>query len=151
MTTQNDIEQLASYAAEQAQRVIRKIPLLGPVSWLMMNDPATRHAFFADLEWRVMPPLVLEQAKLFMRGEMPTAFVTWAYLSDPVAERYGKPPFRLAPGDWKSGENVFLVDLIAPYGGAQEVLDDLKKTVLAGKTIHQVAPQSTDGTRILTL
>lgn len=134
-------EQLARFAAEQAQRVIRKIPLLGPVSWLMMNSPASRHAFLADLEWRVMPPLVLDQAKLYMKDEMPTAFATWAYLSDAVIERYAQPPFHLAPADWKSGDKIFLIDVIAPYGGATDVIADLKSTVLAGKTIHQLGPR----------
>lgn len=151
MTNPTNTEQLAKFAAEQAQRVIKKIPLLGPVSWLMMNNPSTRHAFFADLEWRVMPPLVLEQAKLYMKGEMPTAFVTWACLSDAVAERYARPPFHLAPGDWNSGERVFLIDLIAPYGGAADVLADLKQTVLAGKTIHQLAPNAAATTEVITL
>ncbi|KJK22738.1 RTX toxin-activating protein C [Burkholderiaceae bacterium 16] len=151
MTTSTDTEQLAKFAAEQAQRVIKKIPLLGPVSWLLMNNAPTRHIFFADLEWRVMPPLILEQAKLYMKGEMPTAFVTWAYLSDTIAERFAKPPYHLAPGDWKSGDNLFLIDLIAPYGGAKDVLDDLKQTALAGKTIHQLAPESMTAAQIITL
>lgn len=151
MTTPTDTEKLAQFAADQAHRVIKKIPLLGPVSWLMMNTPATRHAFLADLEWRVMPPLVLEQAKLFMRGDMPTAFVTWAYLSDDVIARYAKPPFHLAPSDWKSGEKTFLIDVVAPYGGYAEVLEDLKKTALAGKIIHQLGPQESGNVSILTL
>lgn len=151
MTTPTNTEQLAKFAAEQAQRVIRKIPLLGPVSWLMMNNPSTRHAFFADLEWRVMPPLVLEQAKLYMKGDLPTAFVTWAYLSDAVVERYTNPPYHLAPGDWKSGEKVFLVDLMAPYGGGSEVLADLKQTALAGKEIYQLAPDNASVVKAITL
>ena len=151
MTTPIDNERLVKFAAEQAQRVTRKIPLLGPVAWLMMNNPTTRHAFVADLEWRVMPPLVLDQAKLYLQGEVATAFVTWALLSDAVAERYARPPFHLAPGDWKSGDKVFLVDLIAPYGGAREVLADLKKTVLADKAIYQLAPQSGDTMEIVAL
>ncbi|QEZ48289.1 toxin-activating lysine-acyltransferase [Cupriavidus oxalaticus] len=151
MTIPTDNEKLMQFAAEQAQRVIKKIPLLGPVSWLMMNNPTTRHSFFADLEWRVMPPLILEQAKLYMRGEMPTAFVTWACLSDAVAERFAKPPYQLAPGDWKSGNRVFLIDLIAPYDGAKEVLDDLKATVLNGKVLHQLAPQGERTMHVLEL
>ncbi|MFJ4292113.1 toxin-activating lysine-acyltransferase [Cupriavidus sp. NPDC089707] len=151
MTLPTETEKLMQFAAEQAQRVIKKIPLLGPVSWLMMNNPSTRHAFLADLEWRVMPPLVLEQAKLYMKGEMPTAFVTWAYLSDAVVERYSKPPAHLAPGDWKSGDRVFLVDVFAPYGGTKDVLDDLRKTVLSGKTIHQLVPGSSESMTIVTL
>lgn len=151
MSIPTENEQLMKFAAEQAQRVIKKIPLLGPVAWLMMNNPTTRHSFLADLEWRVMPPLILEQAKLYMRGEMPTAFATWACLSDPVAERFAKPPCQLAPGDWKSGNKVFLVDLFAPYGSAKDVLEDLKKTALAGKAIHQLVPDGEGATRLIQL
>ena len=49
-----------------------------------------------------MPPLILAQAKLYTKGEMPTAFVTWAYLSDTVAERFARPPLcsrQLAAGE----------------------------------------------------
>jgi cytolysin-activating lysine-acyltransferase len=151
MSIPTENEKLMQFAAEQAQRVIKKIPLLGPVSWLLMNNPSTRHAFFADLEWRVMPPLVLEQAKLYMKGEMPTAFVTWAYLTETVVERVVRPPFHLAPGDWKSGDKVFLIDLIAPYGGAAEVLADLKQTTLAGEAIHQVVPETASSMKVITL
>lgn len=117
----------------------------------MMNNPSTRHAFFADLEWRVMPPLVLEQAKLYLKGDLPTAFVTWACLSDAVIERYTNPPYHLAPGDWKSGEKVFLIDLIAPYGGGTEVLADLKQTALAGKEIYQLGPDNASVLKTITL
>ncbi|SCU97021.1 RTX toxin activating acyltransferase [Cupriavidus necator] len=149
MTIPTDNEQLMKFAAEQAQRVIKKIPLLGPVSWLMMNNPTTRHSFFSDLEWRVMPPLILEQAKLYMRGDMPTAFVSWAYLSDAVVERFAKPPYQLAPGDWKSGDKAFLIDVFAPYGGAKDVLADLKATVFKGKVLHQLAPEGERTMRVL--
>ncbi|NUA27140.1 toxin-activating lysine-acyltransferase [Cupriavidus basilensis] len=151
MTMTTDNEYFAKLAAEQAQRVIKKIPLLGPVSWLMMNNPATRHSFLAELDWRIMPPLILEQAKLYMRGEMPTGFVTWACLSDAVAERFAKPPHQLAPGDWKSGDKVFLVDLFAPYGGARDVLEDLKTTVLKGQALHQLVPEGEGMLRVARL
>lgn len=152
MTLTTDTEQLAKFAAEQVQRVVRKIPLLGPVSWLMMNDPASRLSFLADLEWRVMPPLILDQAKLYMNGETPTAFATWAYLSDSVVERYARAPFRLAPGDWKSGERIFLIDVIAPYGGAADIIADLKSITFAGRTVHQLGlREPTDPINVVTL
>jgi|GEM_PF-4075063 len=47
-TTQgsSDTQDLASYARGQAQRVMKKIPLLGAVSWLMMQQSATCHWVF---------------------------------------------------------------------------------------------------------
>jgi cytolysin-activating lysine-acyltransferase len=118
-------------ALEQAKSVLKKLPLLGPIAWLFMNSPQHRNQFIADLEWRVMPPLVLEQAKLYMRDEAPVAYASWAFLSPEVAERY-RSTGRLAPGDWKSGAEAWLIDLVAPFGGADDVIKDIKTNVLKG-------------------
>lgn len=128
---------LAAYAREQAQRVMGKIPLLGAVSWLMMQQSATRHTLLSELEWRVMPALLLDQAKLFMRENAPIAYVSWAKLSDDVAQRYQAPPHHLSASDWKSGEHIWIVDMCTPFGGAQEVMKDLRENVFPDQPIHQ--------------
>ena len=140
MTTplnEQESQDLASYAKEQAQRVMGKIPLLGAVSWLMMQQSATRHTLLSQLEWRVMPALVLDQAKLFMRDNAPVAYVSWARLSEDVAKRYQQAPHHLSAFDWKSGEQIWIVDLCTPFGGMQEVMKDLREVVFAGQEIHQ--------------
>ena len=129
---------LARYAKQQAQRVMDKIPLLGAVSWLMMQQSATRHTLLSELEWRVMPPLILDQAKLFLRENAPVAYVSWALLSDEVAMRYQAAPHHIAGGDWQSGDQIWLIDLCAPFGGAQEVMKDLRESVFPGRAINQL-------------
>ncbi|NBW50014.1 MAG: toxin-activating lysine-acyltransferase [Betaproteobacteria bacterium] len=134
-------EQAAEFAAElnvQAQRVMSKLPLLGAVTWLMLQHNSTRHTLISDQEWRVLPPLVLDQAKLYMRDNAPIAYVSWAKLSDKVAQRYMAEPHQLASGDWQSGDQVWIVDLFAPFGGAAEVLQDLRDKVLKGQVIRQL-------------
>jgi cytolysin-activating lysine-acyltransferase len=131
-------QDLAAYAKEQAHRVMGKIPLLGAVSWLMMQQSATHHTLLSELEWRVMPALVLDQAKLFMRDNAPVAYVSWARLSNDVAQRYQQAPHHLSASDWKSGEQVWLVDLCSPFWGVQEVMKDLRESVFAGQEIHQL-------------
>jgi cytolysin-activating lysine-acyltransferase len=128
---------LATYAKEQAQRVMSKIPLLGAVSWLMMQQSATRHTLLSELEWRVMPALVLDQAKLFMRDNAPIAYVSWAKLSEDVAKRYQAAPHHLSASDWRSGEQIWIVDLCTPFGGMQEVMKDLRENVFPHQPIHQ--------------
>ena len=128
---------LATYAKEQAQRVMGKIPLLGAVSWLMMQQSATRHTLLSELEWRVMPALVLDQAKLFMRDNAPIAYVSWAKLSEPVAKRFQAAPHHLSASDWNSGEQIWIVDLCTPFGGMQEVMKDLRENVFPHQPIHQ--------------
>lgn len=140
METQENshVQDLARYAKEQAQRVMKKIPLLGAVSWLMMQQSSTRHTLLSELEWRVMPALVLDQAKLFMRESAPIAYVSWARLSDEVATRYQTPPHQLTPADWQSGDQIWLIDLCAPFGGAQKVMKELRESVFTGQKVHQL-------------
>lgn len=135
---------------QQARLVMKKIPILGAVAWLMLQKGATRNALLADLEWRVMPPLVLEQCKLYLRSDAPTGFVSWARLSPEVAKRYRSYPHQLAASDWRTGEDIWLVDFLVPFGGAQDVLQDLRSTVFAGKAVHQLAPQDDAEARVVT-
>ncbi|MBT0569093.1 toxin-activating lysine-acyltransferase [Curvibacter sp. CHRR-16] len=134
-----EMENLAAMLKKQAQRVVGKLPLLGAVNWLMMQQTATRHTLLSELEWRVMPALVLDQAKLYMRDDFPIAYVSWALLSEAVAQRYAMAPHQLIASDWQSGDQVWIVDLFVPFGGTQEVMNDLRTHVFAGRPIHQLS------------
>lgn len=151
-TMRNDEEllRLGQLAREQAKAVLRKLPLLGPMTWLMLQQGATRNVFLGDLEWRLMPALVLDQARLHMRDESPLAFITWARLSDEAAERYRLAPHRLAAADWKSGDQTWIVDLVAPFGGGAEVVKELKEKVFPGQTVRQLASLPDRPAEILT-
>ena len=134
-----ELAQVAHAARENARHALALLPVLGHVTWLMLQQSMTRNTLVADLEWRVLPPLLLKQAKLHMRDDAPLAFVSWALLSDEAALRYRSAPHRLAAADWKSGDQVWLVDLFTPFGGAQDVLKDLRGQ-FAGRPVYQLAP-----------
>lgn len=138
MHQQPDNKGLVELAKQQAEKVMSKIPLLGAVSWLMMQQTATRHTLLSELEWRVMPPLMLDQAKLYMKEKAPLAYVSWAYLSEDAAKRYQQAPHHLMPSDWKSGDQVWMIDLCTPFGGSQDLLKDLRQGVLSGREVHQL-------------
>lgn len=131
------VQELTALVKGKAKQVIDKIPLLGAVGWLMMQQSSTRHTLLSELEWRVMPALVLDQSKLYMRDNAPIAYVSWARLSEVVAQRYKAAPHHLMAADWKSGEQIWIVDLCAPFGGVQEMMKDLRETVFARQEIHQ--------------
>ena len=89
----------------------------------MMAAPQCRHLFLADLELCLLPPLALKQCRLFTKAGRPIGLVTWAMLSDEVAERLKTDPQkRVKPADWRSGERQVIVDVVAPYGGAKEMV-----------------------------
>lgn len=145
-----EMQQLADLAKAQAERVMGKIPVLGAVCWLMMQQPGARHTLLSELDWRVMPALVMEQAKLYMRDTAPIAFVSWAKLSDDVAKRYLEAPHHLTAADWKSGDQIWIIDMLTPFGGAAEVLKELRETVFAGKAIYQLMPDADGEAKTLT-
>ena len=117
--------------------------VLGQVVWLMMNMPQYRHVFLADLEWMVLPPILLNQYRLFHAGNRAVAFAAWAYLSEEAEARLQGPNPRLAPAEWKSGDRLWLIDLHAPFGHQDLALKELCATALNGKPfkMHRWTPQ----------
>ena len=110
--------------------------LLGEVCWLMSRAPHRRHAFMADLEWLVMPPLALGQARLYRndKGD-PIAFASWATVSDEVDARLKSGVARLAPPEWRSGPHLWIFDILTPFGGSKEILETVNKTIFDGKSV----------------
>lgn len=145
-----ELAELAALAKEQARKVLGKIPMLGAVTWLMMQQAANRHTLLSELEWRVMPALVLNQAKLYLKDEAPMAFVSWAKLSEEVAQRYQAAPHQLSMADWASGDQIWLIDVFTPYGGAQEVLQNLREKLFAGQVVRQLIPVGPAQAKVMT-
>ena len=85
----------------------------GAVS-LFMRSPAHRHYTLADLEWCLIPPLVLNQfmaaeARLPNGQAVPVALVLWARVSAETDARLSaapRYPIRLHPNEWQSGEAI---------------------------------------------
>jgi cytolysin-activating lysine-acyltransferase len=42
--------------------------------------------------------------------------------------------------DWKSGDNLWLMDMIAPFGGQDEAMKELREKVFAGRKIKTLQP-----------
>jgi cytolysin-activating lysine-acyltransferase len=140
---------LAALAKQQAHKVLGKIPLLGPVTWLMLQQATGRQTLLGELEWRVMPALMLDQAKLYLKDEAPVAFASWAKLSEEVAQRYQTAPHQLTMADWASGDQIWLIDVFTPFGGAQEVLKDLREKMFAGQVVRQLMPIGAQEARVM--
>ena len=138
--SKEELSKLTDLVKQQAKTVATKIPLLGAISWLMMQQASTKYTFLSDLEWRIMPSLLLDQAKLYVRDEMPLAYVSWAKLSADVAMRYRAAPHRLLPADWRTGDQIWLIDVFTPFGGATELLQDIREKVFPGQEVCQLGP-----------
>lgn len=105
----------------------------GRVVWLMALSPVHRRWEVAFLEDAVMQPIRLKQFKLYMKDDVPVAYVSWAGLSDDAEQNflsnYGRPRAK----DWASGENLWIMDVITPFGGREAVIGDLIQNVFADR------------------
>ncbi|MEA2892250.1 MAG: cytolysin-activating lysine-acyltransferase [Bradyrhizobium sp.] len=101
--------------------------VLGEIAWLMTQSPRHKAVPLGDLEWLVMPALLLRQFRIFYSGEQPVGVALWALADDLVAGRIDAGDKRLASVEWKSGSNMRIVDIVAPFGGEAEMLGQIAK------------------------
>ncbi|MGH8236200.1 MAG: toxin-activating lysine-acyltransferase [Steroidobacteraceae bacterium] len=118
---------------------------LGQIVWLLSQSAQHRELRIKDLEWSFMPAVLVEQFRIFRFGplpglegfdpktlapaglskealeQMPLGVAIWAKLSE-AAEAKLERGERLAMEDWKSGDRVWLVELISPFATAQNKL-----------------------------
>ncbi|MEZ2409140.1 toxin-activating lysine-acyltransferase [Bosea sp. RCC_152_1] len=117
----NDVRSEATDVPSGADKTVATI--LGEIVWLMSQSAEFKQYLISDLEWLVMPPILLRQFRLFYHEGRPAGAVLFARVSSEVAGRldFGAPTMRV--NDWKSGELLKIVKIIAPFGGGDKFLD----------------------------
>jgi cytolysin-activating lysine-acyltransferase len=106
-------------AGQAAPKTVAQV--LGEIAWLMTQSPRHKAIPIGDLEWLVMPAILLRQFRIFYQGEQPVGVALWALADELVAKRIDAGDRRLAAVEWKSGTAMRIVELVAPFGGEAEM------------------------------
>lgn len=106
--------------------------VLGEIVWLMSQSAEFKQYLISDLEWLVMPPILLRQFRLFYHEGRPAAVVLYARVSPEVAARLDVGAPSLRAQDWRSGDEVKVVKVIAPFGGGERFVEEMVR--LVGRT-----------------
>lgn len=122
-----------------SQQALAKLPILGPAIWLYAKDPIRKFTFIAETDFTIMPPIILDQCRLYTRSQIPFAFVTWAKVNDDVHNRLLSGTPKIAPHEWQGGENIWLIDIVTPFGQSEETINEAL-TLFPGKKVHGYAP-----------
>ena len=131
---------------------------LGDIVSVMMRAPRHKGLPLAALGVNVLPAVLHNQYLIARVRQQDTgesvaaALALWASVSDEVNQRLSASkelPLRLTLAEWKSGSNLWLVDLVAPSLLARSMLKDLDEKVAQGRPIAAHAVSS-DGTASLT-
>jgi cytolysin-activating lysine-acyltransferase len=88
----------------------------------------------------------------------PIGVVLWATVSEEVEANLMAGTTKLRPQDWKSGDRLWVmpeacfqhVEVIAPFGGAEEMVKDLKANVFPTREIKYLTVNK-DGKQVRTI
>ena len=123
-------EQLLRMAFARASQVF------GQAVSIFMQSPQHRHLLLSDLEWRVIPPIALQQYRLVQHKGTPAGFISWALVDAETEQRLQQPDFRLRLQDWKSGERVWIIDVVAPAAQAPALIEKVKVELFEGREVR---------------
>lgn len=125
---------------EAARDALSKLPILGPAMWLYARDPKKKFGFIGDIDGTVLPPVILDQCRLYTKEGIPFAFFTWAKVSDEVDARLRGGQPTIAPHEWQGGDHIWMVDMVAPFGHLDEMFAELRKDYLPGLKVSALVP-----------
>jgi cytolysin-activating lysine-acyltransferase len=116
----------------------------GQIVWILSQSKIHRELKIKDLEWSFMPAVMHEQFRIFRFGplpgvepsqllaagqnvkmieQMPLGVAIWAKLSEEAEAKLERGE-HLAPNEWKSGDRVWLVELVSPYATPENKLQE---------------------------
>jgi cytolysin-activating lysine-acyltransferase len=109
---------------------------VGDIAVLMSRSAAHQHYTLADIEWLILPPVMLGQFYVAEAQDeangfrAPVALITWARVSPDVdrrlSETAGQPP-QLTPEEWACGDIVWLIDVVGAQKGLVHALEALRR------------------------
>ena len=143
-TKQQDSDQRQKQNAASARLLFR----LGEVMSVLMRAPQFRALPLSEVQSLVVPPLSLGQfliaeARSKSQGYVtPVATALWAKVSNEVDRKLSEEldqPIRLAPDDWKSGDNAWLIVLAGNAQAIGPLLKKFQETSLKGQPLKMRA------------
>ena len=138
--------------------ILTKIPpekryqLMGEVLSLMLASEFHQPYLINDFGTAILVPIHFNQFRIYKKNNTPIGFVSWAFFSKDIAEKYRHGNYHLTFDDWKSGDELWFIDFIAPYGNIRSIVKDLKTNVFPDKDIANSLRYKSngDGKKVMT-
>ncbi len=115
--------------------------VLGEILWLYAHSAIHRRLKLYEVEQYVMPAIKHSRYRIYKRGDMPIGYVGIARLSKEVEEPWLAGEYYLQPEDWISGDRLWIMQFVVPFGDVLEVRKKLwYEPELIGKPIWALRP-----------
>lgn len=107
--------------------------LIGELTTLLMASPLHRRLYLYEIAEYFLAALDHNQFRIYRRGGLCVGFVSWAYLTPEIYAKSATGNYFLKYEDWKAGDCLWVVDLIAPFGDGKMIIRELRNTVFPGQ------------------
>ena len=94
---------------------------------LMAHSSIHRNWSLKGIIRLTIPPLMLNQCRVFKKNGKAIAYISWANLTKKAADGYINDTRKLQPQDWNAGTELWVIDFIAPYGDVSKIVRKAKQ------------------------
>ncbi len=124
----------------------------GAATWLWMQAATRRDAPLKWLSTLLLPPIAQRQFLIASEAGRPVFYLSWARFSAAAEHRYvNEPHAALTADDWCSGDRLWIVDWIAPFGHTRTMYRLLKSQLFAARWMRYLSHRGAErGLRIRT-
>ena len=99
---------------------------LGELTEIAMHAPVLAEMELRHMGEVFLRPLALGQLRRWRRGGRIIGVATWAWLNDRTVAQMLEDG-GVAPDAWQSGDQLWFIDVIAPYGDMRAISRDLRR------------------------
>ena len=85
---------------------------VGKITWLMGHSDQHCDWTVDDLHRLIIPPVALQQFRIWQVDEHPVGLMTWALFNEETEAGYLDGSRKIQPDDWNAGDRLWLVDFI---------------------------------------
>lgn len=103
-----------------------RFQLLGEITALCMNSKLHSQYRINDITNNFLPPINLDQFRIYKKGTDPIALITWAYLDEETENKYINEQYDLRLNDWNKGDRLWFIDFIATIDVIKQIEHNMK-------------------------
>lgn len=123
---------LAIVAPGLMEQTWNEAEVLGSAVWLWMHSASHRDLPLHTLNALLLPALKQRQFIFASEAGRPVFYLSWANLSAEAEQRYLQHhPVQMPEQDWNSGDRMWILDWVAPFGHTRAMTRVLQQKLFA--------------------
>jgi cytolysin-activating lysine-acyltransferase len=95
--------------------------VLGEILWLYSHSPMHKRLRLFEVEQYVLPAIKHQRYRIYKRNGMPIGYVGIARLAKDVEDSWLGGRHTLQPDDWVSGDRLWIMQFVVPFGDTLDV------------------------------